>query len=105
MITHIKFWILFIIGNLSGLGIGFIDSRPHWDDTGITVGLILFVSACFGFIMPRRAWIWALTIGFWIPVWNIVQYNNFSSLIAIPIAFVGAYFGVIIYKLTFNTSD
>ena len=105
MIAHYKFWILFIIANLSGIVIGFMDSQPHWDDTGITVGLILFTSACFGFIIFRRAWIWAISVGFWIPVWNILKYHNFSSLIALPVAFIGAYLGVLVYKLVFNSSD
>jgi hypothetical protein len=105
MIAYIKFWILFIIANLSGFVIGLIDSSPHWDDTGITVGFILFISACLGFIMPRRAWIWAITVGFWIPALEIINYNNFTSLIAFPIAFVGAYMGVMIYRFVFSSYD
>jgi hypothetical protein len=105
MIAHIKFWVLFVVANISGLVIGFIDSRPHWDDTGITVGLIVFVSACLGFIMPRRAWIWAITVGFWIFVWDLIMHYNFSSSIALPIAFIGAYLGVMMYKLVFSSSD
>ncbi|MDR3667268.1 MAG: hypothetical protein P4L35_10540 [Ignavibacteriaceae bacterium] len=85
--------------------IGFIDSRPHWDDTGITVGMILVSSAFLGFVMPRRAWIWAIALGVWIPVWNILQHNNYSSLIALPVAIIGAYIGVIIYKVIFYSSD
>jgi hypothetical protein len=105
MISHIKFWVLFFIANLSGVVIGFIDSRPHWDDPGITVGLILIVSACIGFIMPRRAWIWAVTVGSWIPAWEIIKYNNFSSLISFPVAFIGSYLGAMVYKFVFNSSD
>jgi hypothetical protein len=105
MIAHIKFWVLLIVSIVAGLVIGYIDSRPHWDDTGITVGMILFASACLGFIMPRRAWIWAIALSVWVPVWNVVLHNTYSSLVALPIAFTGAYLGVLIYKLVFYSSD
>jgi hypothetical protein len=105
MKSKIKFWMLFIIAIALGMLIGFIDSRPHWDDTGITVGMILITSAFLGFVRPQRVWIWALSVGIWIPVWNMLQNNNYSSFIALPIAFVGAYIGVLVYKLFFNTSD
>jgi hypothetical protein len=58
-----------------------------------------------GFAMPKRAWIWGLSVGIWIPIWNIVLYNKYSSIISIIIAFVGVYLGVLIYKLFFNSSD
>ena len=105
MKSKIKFWMLLIIAIALGMLIGFIDSRPHWDDTGITVGMILIASAFLGFVRPRRVSIWALSVGIWIPVWDMVQNNNYSSFIALPIAFVGAYIGVLVYKLFFNTSD
>ena len=105
MKTKIKFWTLFIIAISLGMLIGFIDSRPRWDDTGISVGMILIASASLGFGLPQRAWIWALSLGIWIPVWNIVQNKNYSSFIALPLSFIGAYTGVLIYKLFFNTSD
>ena len=105
MNTTYKFWILFIIAIALGMIIGFIDSRPHWDDTGVTVGMILIATACLGFVIPKRAWVWAISFGIWIPIWNILLYNKYSSLIALPIAFVGAYLGVLIYKLFFSSSD
>jgi len=105
MKTKIKFWILFINAVALGLLIGFIDSSPRWDDTGITVGMILIPTAFLGFVMPKRAWILALSVGIWIPIWNILRTNNYASFIALPIAFVGAYAGVLIYKLVFYSSD
>jgi len=88
-----------------GMMIGFIDSRPHWDDTGITVGMILVAAACLGYVMPERAWVWALSVGLWVPVWNIFLNHNYSSIISVGIAFVGAYIGVLINNLFFSTSD
>ena len=40
-----------------------VDSRPGWDDTGITAGLILLACAGLGMAMPERAWLWALLGG------------------------------------------
>jgi hypothetical protein len=69
------------------------------------VGLIVLVSACLGFIMPQRAWIWAITVGFWIVALNIIKRYNLSSSMAIPIAFIGTYLGVIIYRIVFGSLD
>jgi hypothetical protein len=105
MILTYKFWILFIIAIVLGMMIGYIDSSPHWDDTGVTVAMILIASSVLGFVMPQYAWVWALSVGIWIPIWNIILNNNYSSIISIVIAFAGAYVGVLIYKLFFSTPD
>jgi hypothetical protein len=55
--------------------------------------------------MPKRAWVWAISVGIWIPIWKIFPYQDYSSIIAIPIAFDGAYIGVLIYKLFFSSPD
>jgi hypothetical protein len=76
-----------------GLGITLVDSRPKWDDTGITAGAVFLVALLFGAISPRRAWLWALAIGGWIPVLGIASHRNFGALIALAPAFLGAYIG------------
>jgi hypothetical protein len=100
-----KFWILFIVAIALGMMIGYIDSGPHWDDAGITVAMIIIASSILGFVMPHRAWVWALSVGIWIPIWNIVLNNNYSAFISIVIAFAGAYMGVLIHKLFFSDSS
>jgi hypothetical protein len=47
---------------VAGLTIGWVDTRPTWDDTGITVGLTLLSSAAIGAAVSRRAWIAALGV-------------------------------------------
>jgi hypothetical protein len=76
-----RFRLLLIAAILVGLLIGWIDTSPRWDDTGITVGLIFLVSAVFGAVMPSRAWVWGLAVGSGIPVWNIVLHGNFAALV------------------------
>lgn len=76
-----------------GMGIAWIDSRPGWDDSGVTAGLVFLCSAVLGAAAPRYPWAWALAIGGWIPLVEIGQSHNTGALLALAIAFVGAYAG------------
>jgi hypothetical protein len=76
-----------------GLLIAWVDSRPTWDDTGITVGLVFLASALFGALRPSSAWLWALAIGVWVPLWDILARHNYGSLLALIVALLGAYGG------------
>ena len=78
---------------LSGLFITYVDSRPSWDDTGITAGAILIVCGLIALIGYRRPWLLALAVGAWIPLYGITVTHNFGSVIALIIAFIGAYAG------------
>ena len=88
-----KQWFATALALVSGLAIGWIDTRPGWDDTGITVGLILITSAILGFAFPKRCWIRAIIIGGALPLFNIMTNGNYGSLIALVIAFLGSYSG------------
>jgi uncharacterized membrane protein YczE len=89
---------LFIIACSLGILIGWIDSRPTWDDTGITVGMILSVTVVLGYAMPDRAWTSALLVGIWIPLWNILVHNNYATFVALAIALIGAYLGAFVRR-------
>jgi len=75
-----------------GCGIAWVDSRPTWNDTGITAGTLLLCSTAFGIVSPRTPWLWALAIGIWIPIFEI-PHGNSGSLIAPVFALVGAFIG------------
>ena len=90
---RIKFWVLFALALGIGLCITWVDSRPGWDDTGITAGVILLACAGLGMAMPERAWLWALLVGGWIPLAGIILHQNYGSILALIIAFFGAYLG------------
>lgn len=83
----------------AGLGIAWIDSRPHWDDAGITAGLLLLASGVLGMLGPRRPWLWGLAVGVWIPVHLILRAPTVASIaggfviLAIPMA--GAWAGMV----------
>ena len=91
---------LWLTGALAcGAFLAWMDSSPGWDDTGITVGLVLVGAALFGAIRPSRAWAAALAIGAWIPIVEIPGTHNFGALAALAFAFAGAYGGAFARRL------
>ena len=94
-----KFWLIFGLAVILGFIITWIDSRPTWDDTGITAFMILFATAICGFIHPKKFWLWAILVGIGIPIFGIIHKFNFASLLALAFAFIGALIGVLIRKI------
>jgi hypothetical protein len=90
--------VLLVIAVGLGLLIAYADSRPNWDDTGITARVIFVSCGVFGVLGPKRPWLWAVAIGVWIPLLAIAATNNFGSLLALPFAFAGAYAGMVFRK-------
>ncbi|HUR32360.1 MAG TPA: hypothetical protein VM032_01100 [Vicinamibacterales bacterium] len=79
-----------------GLGIAYVDSRPYWDDTGVTTFALFTFAGFLGFLVPHRVWLMALGIGIWIPALAFVQSPRVESapmLLVLAFAFVGAYGG------------
>lgn len=92
--------ILFVIAILTGLFIAYVDSRPTWDDTGITAGTILLSSGLLTLLGYRWPWLIALAIGLWMPLYETYLSHNFRlpGVILLPvvvllIALIGAYAG------------
>jgi hypothetical protein len=76
-----------------GLLIALVDSSPNWDDTGITAAAVFGSCGILGALYTRRAWQWALAVGFWIPALGIALHQNYESWAALAVALVGAYVG------------
>lgn len=93
-----SFWILLVLALAFGAAITWIDSRPTWDDTGITAAMILVATATLGFASPSRAWIFALAVSVWIPAFGLVH-GHHSTLIALAVGFIGAYAGAATRRL------
>lgn len=87
---------------LGGL-LTWFDARPGNDDSGISAGLVLLLSACFGFLGPRRPWLLALLLAGGIPLVGIVRDGNPGALMALGIAMVGAYGGMAVRRMTEST--
>jgi hypothetical protein len=92
--------ILLTVAVLAGWFIAFVDSRPTWDDTGITAGMILLSSGLLTLLGYRRPWLIALAIGLWTPVYETFLSRNFTvtgvilfPLVVLLISFIGAYAG------------
>lgn len=85
--------ILLTIAVIAGLFFAYIDSRPTWDDTGITIGVLLLTSGLLGLIGFQRPWLLALAIGLWLPLYEISTAHAYASLIALIVTFIGAYGG------------
>lgn len=76
-----------------GLAIGYVDSRPTWDETGITVSLILLASAMTAGLSGRRPWLWAVLVGVWVPAFEISGRAGGAALVALLVAAVGSAIG------------
>ncbi len=83
-----------------GAIITFIDTRPGWDDTGISAVTIFLSCSLISAISPDRPWVWALAVGLWIPIIGIFVNHNNGSVLALVIAFAGAYIGMAARKIT-----
>lgn len=81
---------LTVVAVAIGLAIAWMDSRPRWDDTGVTVGALLVTSFVMALISGRRPWLWALLVGVWTPLVELVGGGELASLVALAVAGVGA---------------
>lgn len=88
--------ILLGIAAIAGLFSLYVDTRPNWDDTGVLAMGILFVCGLLALIGFQRPWLLALAVGVWIPLHGILITRNYGSIIALIIAFIGAYAGWVV---------
>ncbi len=85
--------ILFACSVMLGLLIAYVDSRPPWDDTGITVFAILLGGGIIGLLLQKRPWLYALAFGIWLPLFSIFFKHDFMMLITLIFPFIGVYAG------------
>jgi hypothetical protein len=85
--------VLLVLAIACGLFLAFVDSRPHWNDTGITAGGLLISAGLVTFLGHPRPWLIGLAVGIWIPLLYIYQNQTFSMLFVLLIPLVGAYTG------------
>lgn len=92
--------ILLLVAIVMGLFIAYVDSRPTWDDTGITVVTMLLTSGLLTLLGHRKPWLIALAVGLWTPLYEMFLSHQFSLSAGFPILlfvllinFVGAYGG------------
>lgn len=100
MLTGMKTALLVVVAVALGLSIAYMDSRPNFDDAGITAGALLVSAGLLGLIGPERPWLWALGVGVWIPLQGIAMKHDFAMLIVFLFPLAGAYLGRLVRTLT-----
>lgn len=98
-------WAMIILACSIGFVIAKIDTSKNWNDTGITVGLILASCFVLGAIKPGFAWLFAIIIGGFVFGFNAIQSNNYSSAGALLFAFIGAYSGFLFRRFFFGSTS
>ena len=93
-----KIALLMILAIGLGLIVTRIDTRPNWDDTGISMILLFSASAICGFFVPQYPWLIALSVSFWIPFYHVISAGNYGSMLAFIPGFAGAYSGFYLKK-------
>ena len=91
--------LLLLLAVAFGLLVAYVDSRPNFDDTGITAFAVAISCGVLSLIEPRYPWLWAIAVGMWVPIFDIVLAHNYGSLFALAFALVGAYSGTACRRL------
>ena len=99
-----SFFIWCALAIVMGLIVAWIDSRPNWDDTGISAILIFSIALIFGYLASQKPWIIALAVSIWIPLFSIISSPNYGGLLALIPGFIGAYIGFFIKREIRNRS-
>jgi hypothetical protein len=88
-----SFYIVCALAVTAGLSVAWIDTRPTWDDAGITAVMVLVIASVFGSLAGQKPWLIALAVSIWIPLISILSAHNFGGLLALIPGFIGAYTG------------
>jgi hypothetical protein len=94
--TRILHRCLLVAAILAGLAIAYVDTRPTWDDAGLTAGAMALAAAALGLLGPERPWLWALAVGVWIPTYALVRTpapGSIARLVVLIFPLAGAYLG------------
>lgn len=87
------------VGLVVGLLLGYVDSRPTWDDTGVTAVAVFCGAALIVSVRPALFWLTGLAVGLPILVMNVVLNANYGSTMAVVIGLIGSVAGYQLHKL------
>ncbi len=91
--TNSNFWLVLGICIILSIFIGWMDSHPRWDDTGITVCAILLSAFLLGVFGGGHPWLWAVILGSGVFLFNAVLHQTYAPAFAFVFSFAGAYAG------------
>lgn len=98
-------WICFLVALVSGLFTGWVDFNN--DEPQAAALLILIITFLLGFLLPRKAWLWAIIMACCLPGVYLAATNLgyqpisppnpgwYASFLALIPAFIGAYTGAL----------
>lgn len=86
---------LSVVALATGLAIGYLDSSPGWDDTGITAGLLALAAAFVAAADGGRPWLWAALVGLPLVIIEVPQTGSAAPIAALLFAAVGASIGLV----------
>ena len=78
-----------------GLGIAWLDTRPRWDDAGVTASAITMAAAVGSFVRIPP-WLAAVLVAG--PIVAVELSRSVGVLIAVPLALAGAYGGAFVRR-------
>lgn len=87
--------VLAVIALTLGIALAWMDSSPGFDAVGVTIGLLVSLSALVTAIAGRRPWLWALLIGAPIPIVEVPPTGGTAPLVALLFAAIGAGIGLL----------
>jgi len=69
MISRGRFlnWAALFVALVGGIAIMYVDSRPGWDDTGISAMSMLLLAGLVTLTSSLPPWLVAVCVGVWIP--------------------------------------
>jgi len=82
-----------VISLVAGAAIGRLDSSPGWDDTAVTAGLLAIAAATATFVGGRFPWLFAITTGMFVPLFELAGLANGGALAAFLFSGAGAAIG------------
>jgi hypothetical protein len=79
-----------------GSVIGYLDSRPTWDDTGITFVTIALGAAALGLLRPRFGIVLGVLLGLTVFGVESLATGGAAAAVAIVVGMVGGGFGAVL---------
>jgi hypothetical protein len=99
---YIRPLVSILVSVAGGIGVAFLDSRPGYDDTGITAGLLAVVALIAVLIEGSgravRVVAIAVLVGIWIPIFEIAAPGTYGPLLAFVFSAVGAFIGWVVVR-------
>jgi hypothetical protein len=88
-----------------GFLVASIDSRPGWDDSGVTAGLLVAGAALAAGVDGRRPWLWTLLVGAPLAIIEVPATGSAASLVGLVFAGIGASFGLLVRRAIASGSE